>query len=101
MEPELAIFFFLNIKRHTCECQINLFFFLLLLLLKRFSSSLPSLQVHGTRALRGSGSTVVHQNLCQVQEKHRGVSDRSVPQAARSGHADSSRELRDESLFIV
>lgn len=43
----------------------------------------PSLQVHSPRALRGSRSAVLHQNLCQVQEKHRGASNWSFYQSAR------------------
>lgn len=42
-----------------------------------------SLQVHSPRALCGSRSAVLHQNLCQVQEKHRGTSNWSVYQSAR------------------
>lgn len=41
-----------------------------------------SLQVHSPRALCGSRSAVLHQNLCQVQEKHRGTSNWSVYQSA-------------------
>lgn len=52
-----------------------------------------SLQVHGPRALRGSRSAVVHQNLCQVQEKHRGTSNWSVYQSARLDQRRSA-ELR-------
>lgn len=63
--------------------------------------SLPSLQVHRPRALRGPRSAVVHQNLCQVQEKHRGASNWSVYQAARLDQRRSAELRMRASLLLM
>lgn len=56
---------------------------------------LRSLQVHRPRALRGPRAAVLHQNLRQVQEKHRGASNWSADQSARSAHPRSAeRRMR-------
>lgn len=49
-----------------------------------------SLQVHRPRALCGPRAAVLHQNLRQVQEKHRGASNWSADQSARSAHPRSA-----------
>lgn len=66
-----------------------------------FFPPLPSLQVHSPRALRGSRSAVLHQNLCQVQEKHRGASNRSVNQSARLDHRCSAELRMRASLLLM
>ncbi len=60
----------------------------------------PSLQVHRPRALCGSCSAVLHQNLCQVQEKHRGASNWSVYQSARLDQR-CSMELRTRASLLL
>lgn len=59
------------------------------------------MQVHSPRALRGSRSAVLHQNLCQVQEKHRGASNWSVNQPARLHHRCSAELMMRASLLLM
>lgn len=57
-----------------------------------------SLQVHRPRALRCPRAAVLHQNLRQVQEKHRGASNWSADQQARSAHPRSAERRMTNSI---